>query len=103
MSQKWFSSVSITADYQRLSDLLNSLSGFPASRMLLNGRLRVALDSTRSIRISRVPPSMTTGSDALSNLFAPGEDVPFQQLNAEHVYVKTDSGNATLEVQTDEL
>jgi hypothetical protein len=101
--QKWFVSVTVTAAYQRLSDLLDGVSGFPGMRVLQSGRLRVSADSTKSIRISRVPPSVTTGDDSLSNLFNPGESCEFDVLDSTHIYIKTDSGTATLEVQTDEL
>lgn len=105
MAQKWFASATVTPDYQRLSDLLDDIPGFPALRVLLNGKLRVSADSTENIRISRVPPSQTTGSDSLSGLFTPGSEIEFDTLDSTHIYIKTDGhgDDATLEIQTDEL
>lgn len=100
---KWFATVTITSSYQKLSSLLDAVPGFPGMRVLRNGKLRTAIDSTAAVRVSRVPPSETTGQDSLSNLFAAGEDSSFDQLDTTHVFVKTDSGTASLEVEAEDL
>lgn len=101
---KWFATVTITDQYQCLSDLLDDVPGFPNLRVLTNGSLRTSVEASDNIRISRVPPSFTTGSDDLSKLFAPGEGVEFARLDSTHIYVKTTgAGHPNLEVETEDL
>lgn len=102
MPQKRLATVTLTSSYQNLSVLLTALGGFTITRVFTAGALKIPSTASNPVRISVVQPPATTGSDALSNLYAAGDQLPFTEMDLTYVWAKGSGGASTLEIEGDD-